>query len=190
MVSFTATPTAADLVLNAMAVARSSVSMIAVGTFATAVSIVGLAVGIVEPFTPILLFGGVTILTGAFIAPFVWWAIRQRRDLVLTPMEVVAAGDGLSLSTRLSRARYEWSVFRRARETSQAFLLETDTNAALMLPKRGASDAEVQGLRRLLAHLGLLDSAPGTRLNRRLAGVALGLAAAVVTIGLPIILRA
>lgn len=185
-VSFTVTPTTADLMSNAMTTTRSSTSAIAVGTFLLAIGVVALALGVRDLMAvafPLVL--GTAFLTGAFILPFMWWSIRQRRDLILAPMEVTADQHALALTAAVGSSRTEWSAFRRARELPLAFLLETGTPAAVLIMKRGASDRDLAALRDLLARVGLLQPGDSSNTRRMALAAAFGLLAAAATIMIP-----
>ena len=136
----------------------------------------------------ILIVLGLVLLTGIVVFPFLWWSIRTRRDLILAPVEVVADSAGLAMTSAQSSGRHDWSVFRRARETDQAIILETGTHLVFMLPKRGATDADLQAFRRLLVEVGLLRDDDRGWASATVKGVAIGLLAAVIAIAVPFLL--
>jgi hypothetical protein len=74
-------------------------------------------------------------------------------------------------------------VYRRADETSRAFILHLGTGAAVLVPKRGLSDAAIDAFRGCLERVGLLDRDQATRRQvRRLASVAIGIGASALLI--------
>jgi hypothetical protein len=181
-------PTTSDYVWNAAALTRSSLLATSLGTFATVTA--GLALVVAgDLLSIIVLLGGLSLLTGLFVVPFIWWPIHQRRDLVLAPVHVVADDQGITWETEASTARHDWTVFRRIRETSGAFLFDTGANVAMLLPKRGIPEADVERLRSLFVLRGVMPPKPsGLERLRPLVGVAVGLAAAVAVIAMPIVL--
>ena len=192
-IDFVSRPTTSDYVWNAMAVTRSSLVTIAVGTFATATAVVtGILTGdrvLNLPLLAGLLLAGLSLLTGLFVVPFIWWPIHERRDLVLAPVHFVADEEGISLATETSTARHEWSVFRRIRETPGAFVLDTGANVGILVPKRGIAEPEIGRLRSLFVAAGTMTAEPsGLERWRPLLGVALGLIATLVAFGAPMVL--
>lgn len=157
------------------------------GTFGVATSLFSLLI-VGDPVALVILIGGVALLSGTFIVPFVWWSIHQRRDLVLAPIEVVADASGLSVATATTTGRHDWSVFRRVRETSGAFLFDTGAGTAILLSKRGVAEADLTRLRLLLVRSGTLDFPQGGDWSRRITGVVIGLGLTAVVIALPILL--
>ena len=151
---FTTQPTSSDFVANAAAMMRRSAVTLVIGAFATTVAAITLYLGdLVGLF---LLVAGLSMLTGLFMVPFVWFAIRQRRDLVLASVDVEADADGLTMTTARASSRQAWSVYRDVRETSRAFLLNTGAGAAILLAKRGMDADQVSAFRDLLARVGLI----------------------------------
>jgi prepilin signal peptidase PulO-like enzyme (type II secretory pathway) len=99
---------------------------------------------------------GLTFLSGAFVVPFVWFSIRRRRELVLAPLDVDADRTGITLATPIATTRHAWSVYRRAREIPDGFLLDTGIGANVMVAKRGAAESDVDAFRTLLREVNLL----------------------------------
>lgn len=176
-VAFVSRPTVTDYMWNAIAITRSSLISIALGTFATTSSILAIVVA-GDTSSVFVLLGGLSLLTGVFVVPFVWWPIHQRRDLVLAPIDVVADERGLSFTTSTSTGRHDWSVFRRVRETSGAFIFDTGTNVAILVAKRDVSESDVARLRSLLVATGTMrpTTSSADRL-RPFLGVAIGIGA-------------
>ena len=176
---FTTQPTSSDFVANAAAMMRRSAVTLVTGAFATTVAAITLYLGdLVGVF---LLVAGLSMLTGLLMVPFVWFAIRQRRDLVLASVDVEADADGLTMTTARASSRQAWSVYRDVRETSRAFMLNTGTGAAILLAKRGMDADQVRAFRELLARVGLIRPRSAFDRVRPALWVALG---AVLGIGL------
>lgn len=161
-IRFTSKPTMSDLIWNAADVVRNSVTGLALGAFITTTAgatlvlsgLAGLPSLATLPTLPLLLLG-VSFMTGLFVAPFVWWSVRQRRDLALAPVEVEADDSGIALASSQASSRQDWSVYRRARETRRAFMLDTGT-MAIILTKQGVDQADLERFRSLLQSKGLL----------------------------------
>ncbi len=171
-VHFTSQPTSADLIWNSAALMRRSAFILILGTFLIVTSVFTLSLG--DVFSLIGLAIGLAVLTGAIVVPFVWWAIRQRRDLVLAALDVTADRSGLTITSTQASTRQDWSIYRRAYETSRAFLLNTGTSATVLLAKRGMSSTELEAFRTLLAEIGLLRPARPSDRIRPLVWVAVG----------------
>lgn len=155
---FTTTPTTSDMVWNAASLMQRSRFAMVVGGFNTTLAALGLVRG--DVVSVILLLLGLSFLTGLFVAPFVWWAIRQRRELVLAPVTFTADVGGLDIESSVSHGRQDWSVYRRANETDRAFVLDTGIGAAVVITKRGLAPASIHALRALLARVGLGRTTP------------------------------
>jgi len=180
-VGFTSAPTVGDIYWRSVELARRSAFGLAIGTFITAISLVAIVLG--DRFSLFALLFGLSLLSGVFVVPFVWWTIRQRRDLVLGPVTVEADSEGLSMTSVQATTQLRWPVFRRARETKRAFQLDTGAGAVVVVHKRGVAEADIGAFRGLLTVNGLIQGPnPRTRL-RPLVGVAVGLIGAVVLIG-------
>ena len=177
-VVFTAHPTTGDLLANAMAFTRRSAVAQTLGSFAVVTSIVGFVL-LGEPVVLLMLLFGLSFLTGAFSVPFVWWAIRRRRDLVLAPVEVDADAEGLSLTASYATSRQSWSVYRRVRETERAFVMDTGAGPGAIITKRSVAPADLEAFRALLLRVGLLRVTRGARdLVRPIFWISLGAVAA------------
>jgi hypothetical protein len=182
-----ARPTAGDYLSNSMALTRSSMFATALGTFGTVTGFLALAVA-GDAFGLIPLIGGLAFVTGLFSVPFVWWAIRQRRDLVLAPVHVIADDDGITWETDAFTTRHDWKVFRKVREMRGGFLLDTGANVAMLLSKRGIDDGDIERLRALFIAKDVMPERSGTEWLRPLLGGALGVIAALSAIWLPVLL--
>jgi hypothetical protein len=172
-IRFDVQQTVGDLVWNSAELVRRSALIIVMGTGITVTSAIALVLGDMVSIIFVLL--GLSFLTGLFVVPFVWWSVRQRRDLVLAPVSYEIDDAGISMTTSSATTRTAWSVYRRARETSRAFVLDTGVGTAIILLKR-AMDPEVLGrVRGLLRRRGLLVEPSLRRRLRPLLWVAVGL---------------
>jgi hypothetical protein len=178
------------MIVNAAALMRQSSFSLALGAFMTSAGVIGVYRG--DLVSSVFLVLGLTLLTGLFGIPFIWYSIRQRRDLVLAPVQFEVDEAGLSMASSVASSRQEWSVYRRADETSRAFFLQLGTGAAVLVPKRGLSDAAIDAFRERLERVGLLDRDRATRRQvRQLAWVAIGIGASVLlTLGPAVLARA
>ncbi len=175
-VRFTSTPAIGDIAWNAAAVVRNSASSLVMGAFMTTIAVVSIWFG--DYVSLWLLVFGLSLLTGLFVAPFVWWSVRQRRDLALATVEIDAGADGISMTSNQASSRQDWSFYRQARETPRAFMLDMGT-MTVFLTKRGIDPVDVDGFRSLLRRVGLLK-AETTLFGRfrRVIWIALGVVAA------------
>lgn len=154
-VRFTTHPSSGDILWNATALMRRSPLSLVLGTFMVATGAVAVALG--DLVSLLILLVGLSFLSGVFVAPFTWWSIRQRKDLVLAPADIEATAQGLSMTSSMASSRQAWSFYRRARETRHAFLLEIGTGSVVLLTKRDIAPADVQAFRVLLVQAGLLS---------------------------------
>jgi hypothetical protein len=175
-IRFRSEPTSGDVLWNSASLVRRSAFTLVLGTFLMVTSALTLFLG--DLFSLIGLAIGLALLTGAMIVPFVWWSIRQRRDLVLAVLDVTADRAGLTITSTQASTRQDWSIYRRVNETSRAFLLSTGMSATVLLAKRGMSPTELDAFRALLAEVGLLRPARRFDRIRQLVWVAVGLALA------------
>ena len=152
------------------------------GTIITATS--GFTFLIGDAFSIIGVLLGLSFLTGVFVVPFVWWSVRQRRDLLLATTSCEVDDDGISMTSSASTTRMSWSVFRRARETNRVFVLDTGAGAAIILLKRAMGPEVTDAVRGVLTRHGLLSDSTGlARRLRPLLWYAVGLGVAAVFVG-------
>ena len=183
-VRFTSYPSQGDILNNAAALARRSAVSQAVGAFATTIAIVAIVLG--EWWIVFFLAFGLLLLSGYFIVPFMWISIRKRRDLILAPVQVEADRQGVTMTTKQASVRQSWSVYRRVRETHEAFLLEIGTGAVGIIVKAGVSETDQAAFRGLLKGAGLIKPPDGIlRRLRPLLWIAIGVAAAAALIAGP-----
>ena len=181
-IRFVSQATVGDLVWHNAELVRRSAFVTVIGTFVTVISVFATIAGDRLSILGILL--GLSFLTGLFVVPFVWWSVRQRRDLLLAPFTVEADDEGLTLTSSGATSQLAWSVYRRARETRRAFVLDTGAGTVVVLLKRAMDQTDRDAFRGLLVRLGLLPDRPtlSGRL-RPLLGVAVGLLGTVVLAG-------
>jgi hypothetical protein len=180
-IRFVAQPSMGELIWHQAELARRAAPLIVLGTFVTVTSAITLVLGDATSIIGLLL--GLSLLSGLFAAPFVWWAVRQRRDLLLAPVTYEIDDEGISMTTSSSTARSVWSVFRRARETRRAFVLDTGAGAAIVLLKRPMGPEVVESVRERLRRRGLLLEPTLVRRMRPLVWVGVGLLAVAVVFG-------
>jgi hypothetical protein len=181
-VRFVQQTTVRELVLQSASLLRRSPLMLVFGTFVTVTAAIPLLAGDRSGVIGVLL--GLSFLTGFFVVPFVWWSVRQRRDLLLAPVTVELDADGVTTTHSAATAHQAWSVYKRARETPSTFILETGVSSAAVLLKRAMGPTDVDVVRGLLTRAGLLGPPP--TLIRRLRPaiwIGVGLAAAGLLIG-------
>lgn len=178
-VTFTAQAEAGDIVWSSVTLARSSTFGVAFGTFVLVPSIAAVWAGDLWLALPMAVFG-ISLVTGLFAAPFAWINVQRNRDALLTPTDVRADPRGVSLQSPGSSSSSSWSVYRRARDTRRAFLLDPGTGLVIVVPKRGVAESELVAFRGLLARAGLLeDASVGRTLLRSLRGFAVGIGIAI-----------
>jgi hypothetical protein len=181
-VRFVQQQTVRELVWQSAALLRRSALMLALGTFVTVTAAIPLILGDLSGVIGVLL--GLSFLTGLFVVPFVWWTVRQRRDLVLGPVTVEIDGDGVTMTQSAATSHQAWSLYKRARETPSAFILDTGVGASAVLLKRAMAPADVDVVRGLLTRAGLIGAPPSIlRRLRPLVWIGLGLVAAALLIG-------
>ncbi len=124
----------------------------------------------------VLVVFGLLLASGLFAVPFVWLTVRRRADLLLADVDFVADATGLTHTTAVSTTRQVWSVYRRVRETGDAFLLDQGTGRTVFILKRGADPAQLVALRALF-------DAPGVRRGRSGRWRSLSATAAALVLG-------
>lgn len=171
-------PTMRDhLRLNADLVRRSLVGL-AVAGFIIGGGSVSLVAG--DHFGVVVVAFGLSLASGLFVVPFVWLTVHRRADLLLAEVDFMADATGLTHTTAVSTTRQAWSVYRRVRETGDAFLLDQGTGRTVPILKRGAEPAQIVALRALFDTAGLRRSQPGRLRSLSAAVAALVLGAAVL----------
>ena len=153
-----------------------------------AVTIAAVSIGIGAPIDLTVIYSlafGVLFLTGLFVVPFQWWAVRKRPELIVAPMKLEADDGGLTIAMGAVRSEMAWSTFKSFLEASGAFILQTGVTAHF-IPKRGMTPDQERAFRVLLLRQHELTHAAdaGRWLRRALVGVAVGAA----LVGIPFIL--
>lgn len=141
-------PTMADLLRLNAALARRSLVSLAFAGFITGGGLVAIING--DPLGVLMIVFGVSLVTGIYVVPFVWLMARRRADLVLAEVDVVADATGFTMTTAVSTTRLAWSVYRRVRETGDAFLFDSGLGRTVFILKRGADQQQLHALRALL----------------------------------------
>jgi hypothetical protein len=160
----------ADYRSASIEMSRQSIGMVAFGTVASGMTVIPILNGDLSGI-PILVFG-LSLLTGVYCLPFIWWAIRRRSDLLLSRHDLAADAAGIRISTAMTTSQQSWPTFRRVRELSNVFLLDYGTGASAMVPKRALDTSTAERFRDLLRSVGLFEQ-PG-RWTNFLRGIGLG----------------
>lgn len=158
-------PTILDFVRISSTITRHSPTSMAMGAFILGAGTISFAKGDVPSLALALL--GASMVSGTFSAPFVWFGIRRRRELFVVDTAVTADAHGIETTIPLASAKREWAVFRRSRETSDAFLLDPGTGGTVFVLKRGSTREDIDSFRRLLVSVALPPVA-----HRRIAPIA------------------
>jgi ADP-ribose pyrophosphatase len=124
------------------------------GAVMTAIGVLALIVGAdLGTWVPAVAFG-MLLLSGLFMVPFAWFAIRRRRDLFEGPTELTMDSSGITYITSFGQSHVGWELFARVREVGDWFFLDVGTGANYYIPKRALSAADLATFRRLIAEAG------------------------------------
>ena len=149
---------------------RQSVPSVAFGTLMAGISVIAVLTGDVVSLLGLVF--GLSLLTGVYCLPFVWWAIRKRSDLLLSRQELTADARGIRNATPTTTTEQTWPTFRRVRELMNVFLLDYGTGANAMVPKGALDASTAEQFRRLVRSVGILEQpSRWTNLTR---GIGLG----------------
>jgi hypothetical protein len=163
-------PTLSDYVKTAVVSATRSVAAVALGSYLVGIAILPLVGGDVGSW--VTLFIGLTLITGLYVVPFIWWTIRRRPDLMLGPHRLTVDAWGVRSETATVRMEQAWPTFRRVREVAGGFLLDYGTGANALIPGHAFDATTVVRFRQLAAGAGKLDRSPGWR--GTVVGITLG----------------
>jgi hypothetical protein len=117
-------------------------------------SVGALTVG--DPVSVVMIVVGLSIVTGWFASPFVWYQARRRPDLVGAEWRLTADDNGLRVASAQVNGSNLWSAFRVVHETREFFFLDTNSGLNLVIPKRVFSPTDLASFYRLLGGHGLL----------------------------------
>jgi ADP-ribose pyrophosphatase len=125
-----------------------------IGLLATALGVLNLVIGgdILAWLFPLVF--GLSTLTGLFVIPFGWIAIRRRRELIEEPVEMIVDRTGITRVTSTNQSHVDWQVYVRVREAGDWFFLDTGAGANFPIPKRAFSAEDLATFRRLVAEAG------------------------------------
>ncbi len=179
-VRFRTVPTMASYLRLNVAVVRRSRPAQLVGGFIFGTGLVTVMDGVI--FGAVSLVLGLLFATGYFVVPFLWFAVRRRRDLLLAPVDITADATGLICAMPMSTTTNAWSVYRRVRETSDAFLLGIGTGSSGFVLKQGVDPAVLDRFRAVLMGAGF-DLRPSRRVRRLSIAVVLFLAGMLIAPG-------
>lgn len=167
-----------DIAESLFAITTRSTGVQAVMGFMVGLGVIGLLAGApLDVWLPPVLIG-LAVGTGVVFAPFAWWSLRKRKDLLTETVE--ADGSGLTIESPGTHIRQEWTVYREARETGRLFILTSGGTAAQMFSKHGVSQSDVEAFRSILRQTGLLRERPAAQRFRAWLGFAAGAVAAIV----------
>ena len=141
--------------LGAMAVlTRQTRGTQIIGLFATALGVLNLVIGgdMLAWLFPLVF--GLATLTGVFVIPFGWIAIRRRRELIEEPVEMIVDRTGITRVTTTNQSHIDWQVYVRVREAGDWFFLDTGAGSNFPIPKRAFSPEDLATFRRLVAEAG------------------------------------
>jgi hypothetical protein len=145
-------PTLGDyLRINAGIVRRSPIAL-GFSAFVVTAGVLGLLTNQIVGI-PLTLFG-LAMGSGLFIIPFVWIAVRRRPDLMLTDIEMTWNATGLTMASRSSETKSDWSVYRGFEETDDAILLSSGV-VRVFVPKQRTNQEELDEFRKALKSAGL-----------------------------------
>jgi YcxB-like protein len=157
---------------------QQSVGTVAFGTVFVGMAVIPLLNGDLSSI-PVLVFG-LSLLTGVYCLPFIWWAIRRRSDLMLSRHDLTADEIGIRVATPTTTTQQTWSTFRRVRELTDVFTLDYGTGANGMVPKRALDAATAERFRIVVRSVGLLEQPP--RWGNFVRGIGLGALLAVAVV--------
>jgi hypothetical protein len=141
--------------LGAMAVlTRQTRGTQIIGLFATALGVLNLVIGgdMLAWLFPLVF--GLATLTGVFVIPFGWFAMRRRRELIEEPVEMIVDRTGITRVTSTNQSHIDWQVYVRVREAGDWFFLDSGAGANFPIPKRAFSAEDLATFRRLVAEAG------------------------------------
>jgi hypothetical protein len=157
-------------------VTKQSVPSVAFGTFTVGMSVIPILGG--DLASVVALLFGLSLLTGLYCLPFIWWAIRKRSDLLLSRQELTADARGIRIATPTTTSEQTWPTFSRVRELTNVFLLDYGTGANAMVPRRALDASTAEQFRRLVSSVGILEQP--SRWTNFVRGIGLGTLLAVV----------
>jgi ADP-ribose pyrophosphatase len=145
-------PTMLETLDATMIATRRPIGAKLFGVLGLALGLVALFYGLVFEAIVLLVLGG-GLATGALSVPFVALTVRRRPDLMLAPTTVRFGRDGVDYESPRGHSQLRWDVYRRIRESSRFFFLETGVNVFL-LPKRAFDPEGLTTFRRIAAEAG------------------------------------
>jgi hypothetical protein len=185
--SISFTPTVSELINASATLSRAGTFINGFGGYAATWTVIALVAG--APFFVLLppLVFAIGSLTGYYCAPFIWYAVWRRRDLVLTPTTVTLDDDGVEARTASASARQAWTFYRRARDLGDSVALEAGPNLAVLLLKRNLDEPERAQLRRILDAHGLFRPPTGLERAKPFLATAIGAVIALLQLNLQLL---
>ncbi len=147
--------TASDYRSATIQMTRQSVGSVAIGAFLTGIAIIPILNGDLPSWVTLLF--GLSLVSGLYCLPFIWWGIRRRHDLLFAEHELHADSDGIDVTTPLTKVHQAWPTFRRVRELSNLFLLDYGTGANAIVPARAFDLETTARFRALVVREGKLE---------------------------------
>ena len=167
--------TGADYRSATIELAQQSVTAVAAGTFIVGAGVIPVLNG--DLVSIVGMAFGASLATGVYCLPFIWWAIRQRSDLLLSRHDLTVDSTGIRVATPMTVTQQAWPTFRRVRELTHVFTLDYGTGANAMVPKRALDPATAERFRAIVRSFARLET-PG-RWTNFARGIGLGALAAV-----------
>ena len=118
-----------DAIRSNIALARSSRATLVFGLVLVALAIPPLLAGGVLAAIPPFAFG-LAMISGVFIAPFVWFPTRRRPEVFSEQWDLEIDERGMRYTSAVGVGVYSWTSFRRLREDSCFFYLDAGRGAA------------------------------------------------------------
>jgi hypothetical protein len=154
-------------------VMRASASLTRASVGNRLFSLVMIGLGIVNLLIDQIAFGtaslliGVSLLTGVLTVPFAWYQVRKRPELFDQDAEFIADEEGLRYTSPFGSGSSPWNAFKRVREMSGYFFLDSGVGANMILPLRAFDDESLAHLHRILFDAGFSpDGKPVDRADR------------------------
>jgi len=137
-----------------MALARSSRGTQALGWLAVVAGAFSLATGADASIWAYPIFFGAALVTGVFIAPFVWWQARRRPEILGAENSLAADRRGVRIGAAYGGGAWKWSLFKRIRESQGYLFLDMGTGQAMVVPIDAFDAENLATFRRLLLDAG------------------------------------
>ena len=138
----------------AMAMLQASRGTQAIGWIGIAAGIVTLLNGAGPGVWVYPIVIGVLLVTGLFVAPFIWWQARRRPEIVAAETTLAADQQGVRIAAPYGGGAWKWSLFKRVRETRGFLVLDMQIGQGLLVPVDAFDGPNLAAFRRLLLEAG------------------------------------